>query len=294
MTMKIAVYTTIYPKALPFLPQFFESLLTQDVNFDLWVGLDDVAEIELAQYSVLLPKINFMQKMDQENYIQLRGRTLNQLSQDYDILILVDSDDVITGNRFARAINALEQYDVHVCSMQVVNSEEKEIGHFILGDLKEIIIYNFMGLSNVAIRSSVFKKFICFPPVNCLLLDWFYALQMLEFGVSIFLDPEVGMLYRQYDDNIAKVLPPFSEFSLLKMTELVISQFSTFIEIFGKNNFSIVPMLLNRLCDLNQFKQALNSKRCLFDYLLAINQHKKIYFWWEMIANKKLEYLWKK
>lgn len=113
--MKTALYTTFYPAAKPYLQTWADSVAIQsDQDFDLWIAVDNVSVKDVA-----LPRANihWLHATADDTPASLRHRAFEEIIQAYDVVIFVDSDDILLPERVVAAKEALKSYDVYGCAL---------------------------------------------------------------------------------------------------------------------------------------------------------------------------------
>src|SRR5208337_1014599 len=106
---RIAVYTTIYPGVEVYLPDWYHSVQAQtDHDFQLWIGLDGIeaSDVEAAIGTHL--EAVWVPSEPGNTPAQIRQRSLQQIVEGFDAVVLVDSDDVLHPTRVASARAALQ------------------------------------------------------------------------------------------------------------------------------------------------------------------------------------------
>ena len=96
---KVAVYTTIAPPMLPFVPEFLRSIESQtDRDFDLWVGVDDVA-MPAGMIQSFGRRLEVVRAKPGDSPAVIRERAWRKIVERYEVLVVVDSDDVAEPTR---------------------------------------------------------------------------------------------------------------------------------------------------------------------------------------------------
>jgi len=296
--LKTALYTTIYPFAQPFLEEWKHSVLNQqNQDFDVWVGVDgfSLSESKKLLQGLDCEKIIINDRPNLKAYI--RKKVLAEIAEQYDAVILVDSDDLLSCSRVANAKEQLSHYDVTGCAMQLIDVTGKDLGisfgrHYSDFRLENIIQFNQYGLSNTAYRCQILKKCL-HSPDECQLFDWFLITNAWSVGANIYFDPVERMSYRQYPNNTTKILMPFDNQDINYATECVLQHFSFLLEnskVLRKNNREIIQARKNSVDKF--YNRFLNDQHFSKQYLHDYNELCQDKLWWSCVANPKLEALW--
>jgi len=250
--MKTALYTTLYPDALRFWDDFMGSVVGQsDQDFDLHVALDMVSaddpiiESSLRRRPQSTSENEFNGEMDSglrqndgiliPHFYLPSTKTPSSIRQEcwqhliesgYQVIVMVDADDVLMPDRVKNAKAGLAQADMDVCGLQLVDVNLQQMDWTLQPDPTEntkdyILQANDIGLSNTAYRAEFLQRLI--PALdNIIMLDWFLALRSVEEGARIHKRPDLDMLYRQYEGNVAHFIPPYTEDMIKTQTQRVI------------------------------------------------------------------------
>jgi hypothetical protein len=100
----LALYTAVYPGAARFLVPWYASVQAQaDREFDLWISLDGLTQEAVAAQLGTRPDATFVVAEAGSTPAQVRQQALTRIADDYDAVVLVDSDDVLHPDRVAAA-----------------------------------------------------------------------------------------------------------------------------------------------------------------------------------------------
>lgn len=233
--MKTALYTTLYPNALRFWDDFVSSVEAQnDTDFDLVVCLDMVSADDVVSEKIIphcyLPSTKTPSAIRQECWQHL-------IDMGYDAIIMVDADDVLSPDRVKNAKAGLTDADMDVCGLQLVDVDLKKMDWTLQPDPEEktedyIINANDIGLSNTAYHAEFLQRLIPAPD-DIIMLDWFLALRAVEQGAQISKRPDLDMLYRQYDGNVANFIPPYTDDMVKTQTARVVAFWESVIPYLG-------------------------------------------------------------
>ena len=301
MSTTLALYTTVYPGVEPFLPDWYRSVRNQtDQDFQLWIGLDSISAEAVNDLLGTDPKAVCVPAHPGDTPAQVRQRALERIVAAHDAVVLVDSDDVLYPSRVAKARTALARSDVAACAIRLVDREGRDLGvTFALpgpgGSPPETVLprYNIFGLSNTSFRSTVLRR--CLPiPGDAVLVDWYLATLAWLFGATFHTDAEIGMSYRQYGTNTARVLPPFDAPQVARDTERVRGHFalvqSAPISTTSAERRNEVG---KAAAEVDTFYRRVVLRPAMFDlYLKDLNALAVAPYWWSSVAHPALRELW--
>jgi len=297
---RLALYTTIYPGVEKYLPSWYESVVQQtDSHFDVWVGLHGIDSREVIGIMGGDLGAVFIEVDSSETPAQVRQRALAKIVERYSAVVLVDSDDLLYPSRIETTRKGLMDFDVYGCALNLIDEDGHDLGIYLkppdgaaLGRL--LLKKNVFGMSNTAYRSDLLKE--CLPiPANCVLVDWFLATRSMIAGARFEFDRNARMGYRQHQENIARVVPPFNEIQVLSATELVLSHYECVF-----TNVSSIPEKIRTELEeiwsyVGSFYETIsNDSNVLTDYVNALNKTSGARIWWDFVADPHLESTWKK
>jgi len=298
--MKTALYTTFYPAMLPYLDAFVQSLKAQnDQVFDLWIGLDELKQSDFADIPYIANAHFVCSQSDTP--ASLRERSLVEICEHYDAVILLDSDDVLLPSRVSRAKAALKNCDVYACTLELINAQGQELNEsFTLEPAQQdwqalLSRVNVFGFSNTAYRTNILKA--CFPvPKDTVMLDWLVISKALFNGAKLYFDSTTQMLYRQYETNTARVLAPYTSEQIHRSSQLLLQHYSYVLECFNtplnSPQRSFLQTVQARQKKVQIFSQSIQYASTLVNYTQALNQLKTVFLWWECVAHPDLETVW--
>jgi hypothetical protein len=292
--MKTALYTTIFPVALPYVQAWSDSVTKQsDQDFELWIALDGVNKDEIP-----IPRahqsIHWFMAESGATVAQIREAVFREMMLRYEAIIFTDSDDVLLPERVAAAKHGLQNADVYACAMQLIDTNgtnlklEFNTNH---QDWETLLIsQNVFGLSNTAYRTDVLSQCLNFP-VDTVMVDWLMVMKALDAKARLVFDTTAHMLYRQYANNTARVLSPYTEAQIIKATELVLDHYEKLI---GQKLNVKNPHLEERSSEVQHFFRNMADETLLTRYTKALNALKPVFLWWECVAHPELSKLWSK
>lgn len=299
MKTTLALYTTVYPGVEPYLPAWYRSVREQtDHDFELWMGLDSITAEAVRSALGADPKAVCVVARAGDSPAQVRQRALEQIVDAYDGVVLVDSDDILYPSRVTSARAALEASDIAACAIRIVDQQAADLGvTFALpspgGPDAVLPRNNIFGLSNSSFRTGVLRR--CLPiPANVVLVDWYLATLAWLLGARFHVDPEIGMAYRQYRANTARVLPPFDRGQVAQDTDRVRQHFSQV------QSTSLPPTSAGRMgevraaaTDVDAFYRQVVLRPTAFDrYLRVLNTLEPAPHWWSCVAHPALREMW--
>jgi nicotinic acid mononucleotide adenylyltransferase len=293
--MKTALYTTFYPSAKPYLQTWANSVATQsDQTFDLWIAVDDVDTKNLT-----LPRsnIHWLYAEANDTPASLRHRAFEEIVQAYDAVIFVDSDDILLPERVATAKETLKSYDVYGCALKLIDTNGKDLEQTFTSTQTDwanlLSKVNIFGLSNTAYRTETLANCLPFPD-ETVMVDWLLITNSLQHNTHLYFDQTPHMLYRQYPDNTAKVLPPYSPNEIQRATALVLQHYEMLAREQGGRGAGgqLQTYTRERQLEAQQFSASIADKTLLASYTKALNALQPVFLWWECVANEKLRGLW--
>lgn len=289
---KTAVYTTVHPASAPYLKAFFESVAAQtDRDFDLWIGLDGLNEAALE--AALGPlEAHVVHAEPGDTPASLRGRVWERLVAAYDALVMVDSDDLLYPERVASAKRGLEACDVYGCSLDLIAEDGTPLGLTLAApdeDPAELLPRaNVFGLSNTAYRAAALAETLPLPR-EVAVVDWLVATRAFLAGARLSFGGTPQMAYRQYPDNTARVLPPFTPEGVLGATRYVQEHFR---HVLAAPVGPEAAPFERRAAEVRAFAERVQGDM-LTTYTRNLNRRKQpVYLWWEGVAHEELSYLW--
>lgn len=297
---RMAVYATIYPGVEMYLPDWYRSVQAQtDQNFQLWIGLDGIqADAVEAAVGCHLDAV-WVPSSPDNTPARIRQRSLAQIVESCDAVVLVDSDDILHPTRVAAARAALQSYDLAACAIQLVDHQGRGLGRTLTlpsHAVPETILprNNVFGFSNSAYRSELLRK--CLPlPADSILIDWFLASRAWLKGARLGFDPAVRMDYRQHHANMASVRFPFDTNQVVRDTKRVIEHFHLLL------NAPMADVLPDRWAQVQEaaadvqrfFEQVVCQPKRLEDYVRNLATLEPQVVWWWDVAQPELQWMWK-
>jgi hypothetical protein len=297
--MKIAVSTTIYPAAEPFLRDWYASLLAQsDQNYELWIGLDDIEPEDVQRIVGCRFPANWVASTPGDTPSRVRERVIKQTFGRCDGIVFVDCDDVLHPSRIAGALAMLESNELAGCALRLVDNYRNELGltlNLPAGSSPEELLprHNIFGLSNSAYRTELLRN--CLPiPGKVVLVDWFLATKAWLMNAKIGFDPVVRMDYRQHGRSMAHVRFPVEPDQVIQDTELVREHFRFVLGSRPQNALTERMEKLKRIAlDVELFCERIVQRREeLQSYVEALNLLNPTPLWWLTVAHPALASMW--
>jgi hypothetical protein len=298
---KFGVYTTVYPAAMKYLPEWYRSVQAQtDTDFELWIGLDALNRSDVEAGLGCSVDAHFVLAEENATPALVRDHALRQMTGANLDVILVDSDDVLHPSRVASARQALRTSDLAACALQIVDETGQPLDcNFNLDPAVKpsqvLPRNNVFGFSNSAYRCELLER--CLPiPRDAVLVDWYVATRAWLFGAELSFDRSVRMQYRQYGANTARVRLPFWPDQILSDALLVRKHFQLVLASGSQEHF--LPgrwaELLRAARDFEQFERYIKqSPANLNAYLDSLNRAVKQPIWWTSVAYSPLAHMWK-
>lgn len=296
---RLAVYTTVYPAVLPYLAEWYASVLAQtDRDFDLWIGVDALTAGEVVAAIGADPGATMVMAPPGSSPAQVRARAIERMLKGHYGVVFTDSDDLLHPERVAAARAALESFDVAACALRMVDAEARDLGvDFGPAEdedpVKMLPRNNVFGLSNTAYRTETLRRCLPIPAQNPL-VDWLLATRANTLGARMTFDRTPLMRYRQHGENIARVLPPFTGREIDAASRHVLKHYRSLLQ-----GPAALPEPQRTLFDaesrrVRRFHLSLAaSAERRTRYIDALNALPPRYVWWWCVANPKLEDVWR-
>lgn len=298
---KNVLCTSIHSGSINYLNEWWISVLNQTkLDFDIVLSVDGI-DFDLDK--LLLGHEQFNIKLfcfnEDKTIGEIRNTLIEYCSENYDKVIFVDTDDILANNRVATSLDSLDQFDFTFCKAYLID-EESNVLPWVLkrsSSIKDICEFNSFGLSNSNYKSFVLREILPIPK-DCKIVDWFIATLAFLFRYKSGYVSETFMKYRIYEENVTKVIPPFSQNDINIKTNYVLNHYDFImdainkssnkihkndIEIFKYRNKSVQEFHFTFSNDVEYAKNYVNS---LNKYLLENNIDK--ISWWNVVANTEI------
>jgi len=297
---RIAVYTTVYPGVEVYLPDWYCSVRAQtDQNFQLWIGLDgiEVGAVE-AVIGTHLDAV-WVPSEPGDTPARIRQRSLEQIVEDFDAMVLVDSDDILHPTRVAAARSALQASELVACALRLVDQHRQDLGTTLTLSSRAVpddILprNNVFGFSNSAYQSDLLRR--CLPlPADVTLVDWFLATKAWLKGAQLAFDPIVRMEYRQHPANTAPIRFPYDANQVIRDTKKVLDHFHL---LQTSPMANVLPERWEQVqevaTDVQLFsEQVISEPKKLKNYISNLNALQPQIVWWWDVAQPALQWMWK-
>lgn len=296
----MAVYTTIYPGVEMYLTDWYRSVREQtDQDFQLWIGLDGIeaTAVEAAIGSRL--DVVWVPSEPGSTPALIRQGSLAQIIEDFDAVVLVDSDDILHPTRVAAARAALQTSELAACALRLVDQNRHDLRTTLTlpeQTAPDSILprNNVFGFSNSAYRSELLRR--CLPvPTEVALVDWFLATKAWLLGARLAFDPVVRMDYRQHGANMAPIRFPFDANQVIRDTKKVRDHY----RLLQTSRFeNVLPdrwaQVQEAAADVQLFSEQVTSQPSkLEDYVRNLNRLEPEVVWWWDVAQPALQWMWK-
>ena len=302
MNNSLALYTTVYPGAEDFLPVWYASVCSQtERDFDIWIGGDRFSKAQLLKAvgeEFPLDWVSFSHPSTPAGVRQAGIDAILASEKRYEAIVFVDCDDVMYPTRIETARTQLRTSDVVACAMEIVDREGSRSGSafrlpptFVVPDFLARV--NAFGMSNTAYRTTALRQIPGADPSGRL-MDWYLATACWIRGARLAFDNTPGMQYRQYAENVARVLPPFTAADISRGTDLVLSHYHVVLSRVPNIPTPIKIALESALDSVQHFQlRVAESPDICAQYVDRLNRLQPVYLWWEWIAHPALEDLWR-
>lgn len=295
---RLALYTTIYPAAVPFLGQWHRSVSAQvDQGFDLWVGLDGMTPETVSAAVGTAVRAEWVDGGPAASPTRLRSVAMQAMVQRYPAIVFVDSDDTLLPSRVGAARAQLDDVDVGACALELMDADGRELG-ITFGPptpaaAADLLPHaNAFGLSNTVYRSTVLRD--CLPlPDACVLVDWLLASRAWGLGARLGFDGEAHMRYRQHAANVASFRPPFTAAQVLAATEKVANHFHCLLSDGAAMDAVRAQAFVDAGRRVSRFRDVVRREPAvLHEYVSRLNAMPPTPLWWWQVAHPALENLW--
>jgi hypothetical protein len=297
---RIAVYTTIYPGVEVYLLDWYRSVQAQtDQDFQLWIGLDGIEASSVETVIGAHLETVWVPSEPDNTPAQIRQRSLAQIVEDFDAVVLVDSDDILHPTRVEAARAALQTSELAACALRLVDQHRHDLGTILTLPrcaVPDSILprNNVFGFSNSTYRSELLR--LCLPlPANIVLVDWFLATKAWLMGARLAFDPVVRMDYRQHGANMAPIRFPFDANQVVRDAKKVREHYHLLQALPMEN---VLPDCWARVqqaaADVQLFfEQVVSQPKKLENYVRNLNTLEPQTVWWWDVAQPALQWMWK-
>ena len=300
---RLAIHTTAFPAAIPFLGEWHRSVRAQsDRTFDLWVSLDGLTSGQVEAACDTRVDACWVAVTPGTTPASIRQEAIEQMSDMYDAVMTVDCDDVLRPSRVSAARARLfgggegANDDLIACALDVMDENSQRLGITFAppSGVDAVAIlprYNVFGLSNSVFRMSLLRRCLPIPPL-CVAYDWLLASRAYALGARLSFDDTARVGYRQYSRNTARVLPPFDAETVRLATARVMEHHRYMLD----EGWPVPPPFRAELEEARQrvtrFAAAIADSALLERYLAALNRLTPWFVWWWSVAHPELEDVW--
>jgi hypothetical protein len=152
---------------------------------------------------------------------------------------------------------------------------------------------NIFGLSNTTYRTDMLRR-LPPAPAQCRLMDWFMATAAWAQGASFSFEKTPQMQYRQYGQNTARILPPFTADDICRATALVVEHYKHVLAYIPEIPTATRTALEAEQARVQRFADRIvQSLERIERYVTGINQLPATHIWWDYVAHPSLESQWK-
>jgi len=214
----IYIYTTVHPGSKFFFNEFINTINLQSFkNFKLFICFN---KIRFSNFFKNKIKVDFSYLENNKDQRRARIDSLKYLlKKNPELIVFIDSDDLMNKNRLAYIIKNIKNYDFFVHNLLLFGNNYKKKTrwlkkrNFSLIKMSEINYKNYIGLSNLAVKGFALKKVINKIGTNLIAFDWCLAkLLLLNKYKGVYSSASLSQ-YRQYNNNISSL----TNFSKLKL-----------------------------------------------------------------------------
>jgi hypothetical protein len=243
----IYIYTTVHPGSKLFFKEFINTINLQSFkNFKLFICFNNIKFSNFFKNKI---KVDFLCIENNKHQGKARIDSLKYLlKKNPELIVFIDSDDLMSKNRLAYIVKNIKNYDFFVHNLLLFGNNYKKKTrwlkkrNFSLIKMNEINFKNYIGLSNLAVKGFALKKVINKIGTNLIAFDWCLAkLLLLNKFKGIYSSASLSQ-YRQYSNNISN-LTNFSKLKLLNDLEIKLQHLNFFNNLGLKYNKKINELI---------------------------------------------------
>jgi len=234
--LKVAIATSFYESGRDFLADYAKAVAGAAQGRDLRIiaAVDDLRNPEATLRSALGPwPVTLVDRVDGAGIPEVRGRMLCASAvSDADMVVFIDMDDMIESGAISRHAQAIEEVDFSYGDLQPVDSKGRILGPTFFEGAKipervtssdDILLRNFLGFSNTAIRPTAIDRAACDPPKHAIAVDWWVFATLADLGRKGARADGVVAKYRQHDGNTLGASASVAPEALRRRCEIVTS-----------------------------------------------------------------------
>lgn len=214
---KVIFGSVIYQAVLPYISEFVDSVAKQSTHdFELLLINDGITDEKISNIYNLLKESKIPHEIVENNNgltpVELRIQLIKEAKKrNAEILIFGDSDDLFAKKRIEEVRNTFLKYGE--CGF-VYNDLKNFDGSFAMPKLPEkvesfdeIIDYNFLGMSNTAIKVSELSDDFIESLYECksYVFDWYLHTRLLLNGIKGRKAVNTATYYRIYENNFVGI-----------------------------------------------------------------------------------------
>lgn len=209
--MKVFFGTVVYKSAFKYINEFLLSLNSQVYkDFDLLIINDNVSSIDL-NYALdnYYGDYEIVHYCSQLTPVQLRIKLLQEAkNRNAELLIMGDFDDLFSANRIEKIVNCANvNNDYTFYYNTILSFDNKPVMPelpIITNNINNVADYNYLGLSNTAIRMNELPTDFINSLEECkqMIFDWYLFTRLIIEGMKGLYVPEAFTLYRFHENNL--------------------------------------------------------------------------------------------
>lgn len=291
----------VHRGVLPFLPAWCASVAAQsDRAFDLCVALDGVAPEELPSLPGEGREVQFVHPAPGRSPAEVRNELFAAVVGAYKLIVAADADDLLAPERVAGARGGAARADLSACAMELIDHAGTPLGRRFcaLADTSADALgrllprANVFGLSNTAWRAATLRACLPAPP-GVVAVDWYLATAAWLRGARLAVDARPLMAYRQYADNTARVVPPFTPAVVRAAAAIVLGHQRAVVAELAPEAGARGAALRAALGVSERFAAVvLGDEARLAGYCAALARLPAPQAWWTIVADPALEEMW--
>lgn len=286
MYNKTLVGMVVFPEISTFLESLIYSLHKQtDKEFTLLI-IEDGLSIKKSDFYGLNFKIISVKN---KKPIAIREMIIKYaLDNQFDNLIFVDCDDILSIDRIKILKKGLIYYDIVCHDLSIIDYHGNCISNSFFKINKmanmeikicDLLKKNYIGLGNSGFKVNFLKHAIPIPD-DCIAVDWWIGLNVLfNKGNAILLKDKLSQ-YRQYDGNTANITE-ISQKDIELEYQVKMKLYHNLMEKYPNEKNVISKVLIETKDSYNRFFDLINKH----EYIQNINKNS----WWDLLNNIEKE-----
>lgn len=204
------LFTTLHPKSLKYFNELKKNISQFYSYFDLFVCINNVQNYK--KYTVQINKLKFnkiyIYRLNVSSGLARIKSFKRIIKLKYEKIMLIDSDDLLEKRRLEiLKYKNNKNYDFFVNNLKSFSNQQVKNKILIKENikkitLKKIIDTNFVGLSNLTIKTSALKKIVNKLNWKLISFDWGIITELLLSNCKGKYFDKYFTLYRQHSQNI--------------------------------------------------------------------------------------------